>query len=1400
MSFLGLKGKNRAPALIEYASSTPPPPLMDGIQSDEPYISFNSVHTAFPNINDSDIDAQQYEFPISFAEDADLVADSSSQTIQDPELATSASYLPEAQILARILGNGRTLELRWLGDGIDTNRRVGSDNETLIRITFPRTLQNISASKCMHLNPTTGDLVVVLLDQWSDIYRLNFKRLTKNWQVGYMFQFDRREMFRHSMTPHHMLHPRTSIHAPASQLIWNVYSNEGLVIGSANSVVRCSWDRQDWDITTMTNVAKPKPGRTWPFSSSNSQPNASEIIALSTYVPQNTAHDCAFAYVLSRDRTLRAYDLSDAKPTGKVVNVHQGIESLTGESFVDFTSSQIEGEPTTSEGPVSQVPLLQILPSPENAWHYVFALSPTPKGPQGGAVLRVYIAQVAYKEIIDLSVVGHLVCSEETLDGEFRGFVVEPTPGLAAISKPETAIQETNKISDNSYLAQAVWKVWTAWDLDGQTMIEWSSLTNMLRPGDASTDTQLIPAASLSVVPGKLVTSPWMKVHDLSPILEPEVLFDSSYFDELIDANEYNPEDPASDIKNLMLSFVFYPGRFSQHTLKLVLQEYHSCLPKDKQDAQYLADPTVPIDVKMGEIVGCLIQLEEEDDTGLPQLAEFRENFKREYLGFWAALQAQERQGRWPVLLAPFNGTLLSSGVIAIGREGVITPAIDDELSVMVWLLDNAGSDETQQIAAEKADFLALDSEPLIPFLSGVASPQRRAQVSMGLSAAGVVADSMSKLDREAAQAKILESLPSYLNEYSIDEAIATIISASGFDLQTMANLVPGVSAVFDNEQSVIPAIDSCLSLLSQPLPSGHRTYLTFNGVAITVAAASQMINIRSKVAFELLLVILVLRQRAVDSSSSNITGEQEDWFDLIARATIILHRTLTAHWLMKWRSDSARKIRQDHGDHEFEQFRLQFLQADHEEDYVDPQSYYSLFHTLVSKHGLSLIRESGVENPSSTSLARSALRSTSIAKFGDSIAATAKDVILAEQLCMLGMTEYALAYTGLWPSQNGIAYVRAKSMLVCGDAAEAASLFLSLSNALHEPDWAQNDTSGLVDVLPAPVRWGGLSAFYRHVMTMFDAYGLIQYSTRFAELAIQASPSNDAGLEALHRKVFRAYLSMNKYEEAYNSMIANPFAVFGSDAVGTERPLGDLIHAMCHNNQIQALLSLPFIGLENQLEQELTFRARNSDPTTTPNYYQILFAWLIMRTDYRQAAITMYQQGRRIGEHLKSNNEPQFQDQANHSERYENCLTKQAQSYLAAIQAFSLIDSKNAWFTIPVAHTTPFSHTEKRRKVSSLIPESEFTVRAKQLEIVKLEDIKKEYSAVVALLTVVRRIGGEVDPSESSACRREYLCRDGMYDEAFIAAASYSCDMTEIFESLTERSLLFSPHYRREL
>lgn len=82
-----------------------------------------------------------------------------------------------------------------------------------------------------------------------------------------------------------------------------------------------------------------------------------------------------------------------------------------------------------------------------------------------------------------------------------------------------------------------------------------------------------------------------------------------------------------------------------------------------------------------------------------------------------------------------------------------------------------------------------------------------------------------------------------------------------------------------------------------------------------------------------------------------------------------------------------------------------------------------------------------------------------------------------------------------------------------------------------------------MADALPASVRVGGLSAFYRHVMDIFEAYGYVQQATRFAELAIHNSPTTDPTTETLHKKVFRAYVAMGRYEEAYAAMIADPFA-----------------------------------------------------------------------------------------------------------------------------------------------------------------------------------------------------------------------------------------------------------------
>jgi nuclear pore complex protein Nup160 len=917
----------------------------------------------------------------------------------------------------------------------------------------------------------------------------------------------------------------------------------------------------DWSFFPIANASKAKAGRGWRFNAETQSPHASETIALATFFPQGSSSG-PFAYTLSRDRTLRAFNLTDLCPVGKVIDVHQGIEHLVRDVSDRSVSTNAEGTGTMYDEPIPQVPLLQILPASDEDWHFVFVLSPTPKGLDGGAVLRTYTAQIKKNDIANMSGVGYISCSEETLEAEFRGFTVEAAPGLASLKK-----SSTSSLNAGASLEDAVWRVWTAWDLGGRTLVEWSSLTNMLRPGSPVEDAPNSSTA-LTLLPGRAVTNPWKKVHDLSSMLEPEAVFDSTYIDELIDANDFDPEAPSDDIKRLMLSFIFYPGRFSQHTLASTLAEYHSNLPEHKQDAQYLRDPDIAVDVKVAEIIGCALQLEEDDESGLPRLAEFREDLKREYLGFWAGLQAQERQSRWPLLLTPSSANSLSSGTIVIGREGVIVPVVDNELSLMARLLENAEADETQQIAAEKADLLIVGPEPLEPFLPEIAESTRRADVAMALSAASVVAKSMTVYERDVQQTKVLDDLTQHLAEYSVVDAIDTILVNSGFNNESMLQLRTDVTDAFEEGYSPIKAVESCLDILSQPLPAHPKKRLTFYGTASAVSAASLDLGLRSKVLFELVLVTLVLRQAAIDAEELEDSATiQEQWFGIISRITAVLHRTLVAHWLSKWRSDGSRGLRGPNAaTEESGVFGALFISAEDRTLVLDSQTYYSMFHALLTGQDVGVDMRDGSSDIGLDSLCKAVLRTTPIAKFSDSIKASAKEVILASRLFKMGLTEYAKALTTFWPLQTGMTYVRASALVLSGESEEAAQLYLSLSNVIstclpfllsmgnqsrltvafpHAGDnnWSAMEQSGLADALPASVRLGGLSAFYKHVMDVFEAYGFVQQSTRFAELAIRSSPPTDLTVEALHKKVFRAYLAMGTYEEAYAAMIANPFA-----------------------------------------------------------------------------------------------------------------------------------------------------------------------------------------------------------------------------------------------------------------
>lgn len=56
----------------------------------------------------------------------------------------------------------------------------------------------------------------------------------------------------------------------------------------------------------------------------------------------------------------------------------------------------------------------------------------------------------------------------------------------------------------------------------------------------------------------------------------------------------------------------------------------------------------------------------------------------------------------------------------------------------------------------------------------------------------------------------------------------------------------------------------------------------------------------------------------------------------------------------------------------------------------------------------------------------------------------------------------------------------------------------------------------------------------------------------------------------------------------------------------------------MCESNQVDKLLSLNFAAYADEVEDALSFKARNADPLVRPSYPHILYSWFLSRGDYR--------------------------------------------------------------------------------------------------------------------------------------------------------------------------------------
>lgn len=83
------------------------------------------------------------------------------------------------------------------------------------------------------------------------------------------------------------------------------------------------------------------------------------------------------------------------------------------------------------------------------------------------------------------------------------------------------------------------------------------------------------------------------------------------------------------------------------------------------------------------------------------------------------------------------------------------------------------------------------------------------------------------------------------------------------------------------------------------------------------------------------------------------------------------------------------------------------------------------------------------------------------------------------------------------------------------------------------------DDTNALERVLPEDIETA--PSYCRHIVQLFEKASLDEYVVRFSERAVDLSPT-DEPTQDLWDKLFKSYVDLGLYEEAYAVMTSVPF------------------------------------------------------------------------------------------------------------------------------------------------------------------------------------------------------------------------------------------------------------------
>jgi nuclear pore complex protein Nup160 len=174
-----------------------------------------------------------------------------------------------------------------------------------------------------------------------------------------------------------------------------------------------------------------------------------------------------------------------------------------------------------------------------------------------------------------------------------------------------------------------------------------------------------------------------------------------------------------------------------------------------------------------------------------------------------------------------------------------------------------------------------------------------------------------------------------------------------------------------------------------------------------------------------------------------------------------------------------------------------------------------------------------------------------------------------------------------------------------------------------------------------------------------------------------------------MHSRLFNAALQTARFDLAHSIL-----ALF-TDTALQQSSIRTLVARMCESSYASQLTELPFIGLQDTVDEILAQKCQSIvDVTVGVPYHKILYSWRIKRSDFRGAAAISLERLQRLQQSGDG-------DKIIGEDGLETPVTKQ---YIALINALSCVEPKQAWILseeLPKKGSTGKNNQPKRKVVT---------------------------------------------------------------------------------------------------